>query len=473
MGDGGSLPYPIFSKIVMKKGFVFFLWILCQPALLFAQFGSQQVIATDADGTQSLFVADLDGDNLKDVVSANKFGNSITWYKNLDGQGTFSPAIEISNLSEPKFVVVADLDGDDDMDILATAPFLDALVWYENTDGMGSFDSTHGIYDGTSPGAGAFNMVAADLDGDDDLDIAMASQFDGVSWFENTDGLGNFGSQQQISTGVSVTRTVSAVDIDGDDDLDLVANGSGANSLYWFENLDGMGNFSDKITVANTTTSTSSLFCVDIDGDDDIDIITAMAAADIIAWHENLDGQGNFGSEQIITNQAVFAISVFAADLDNDLDMDVVSGSAVDGKVAWYENLDGQGDFSSQNVITDNLLSTRQVFVADLDNDSDMDVFSASQNDDKLAWYENTTIAGVENHNTLQVQLVPNPVKDVLYIAAEEPITKLTVYDVLGKSILKKEGNSDQIYVSNLPSGLLFVKLESLDGFAIKKVVKK
>ena len=42
---------------------------------------------------------------------------------------------------------------------------------------------------------------------------------------------------------------------------------------------------------------------------------------------------------------------VYAADLDGDGDIDVLSASSYDGKIAWYEN-DGAGQFGSQQVIT-------------------------------------------------------------------------------------------------------------------------
>ncbi|MBX2826562.1 MAG: VCBS repeat-containing protein, partial [Flavobacteriaceae bacterium] len=422
----------------MKKIFIMFLWGLMQCAVMSAQFGSQQIIADDADGTQSLFVADLDGDNLKDVVSANRFGNNVSWYKHMDGQGQFGPAIEISNISEPKKVYVADLDGDSDMDILAISLSSDALLWFENVDGLGSFDVSHGIYDGESVGVGAFSTTVGDLDGDDDLDVILASNFNGLSWFENLDGLGDFGPRQVISEALTANRSVFATDIDGDLDIDLVTNSSGSNNLFWFENIDGLGNFNSGEVVAPTTTYPNDVFGADLDGDNDMDIITATPAADLVAWHENLDGQGTFGPEQVITDQAVFAISVYAADLDNDDDMDVISASANDNKIAWYENLDGEGGFSAQQIISTDVVGPVFVFAADLDNDTDMDVLSASQNDDKLAWYENTTIAGVEDNRALAVRLVPNPVDDLLTIQSREPITRLTVYGVRGEKVMER-----------------------------------
>ena len=42
----------------------------------------------------------------------------------------------------------------------------------------------------------------------------------------------------------------------------------------------------------------------------------------------------------MITTSADFAWSVYATDLDGDGDADVLSASQVDDKIAWYENLD-------------------------------------------------------------------------------------------------------------------------------------
>ena len=97
-----------------------------------------------------------------------------------------------------------------------------------------------------------------------------------------------------------------------------------------------------------------------------------------------------FGTHQIVTTNADGAQSVFAADIDGDGDMDLASASYNDGKIAWYENTDGKGTFGFQQIVTTNTDSAQSVFAADIDGDGDMDLASASAYDDKIAWYENT-----------------------------------------------------------------------------------
>ncbi|MCK6691600.1 MAG: VCBS repeat-containing protein, partial [Thermoanaerobaculia bacterium] len=80
-------------------------------------------------------------------------------------------------------------------------------------------------------------------------------------------------------------------------------------------------------------------------------------------------GQTTFGPQQIIVEPELKGVaSVFAADLDNDGDLDVLSASAGDDKIAWYEN-DGIGNFGLQQVITTNADRAVSVFAADVDND--------------------------------------------------------------------------------------------------------
>ena len=95
-----------------------------------------------------------------------------------------------------------------------------------------------------------------------------------------------------------------------------------------------------------------------------------------------------FGSENVLTTSADSARSVFAIDLDGDGDADILSASEADNKIAWYEN-QGAGVFGGQEVITNIAFGAVCVYAIDLDGDGDADVLSASQDNDMIAWYEN------------------------------------------------------------------------------------
>ena len=132
-----------------------------------------------------------------------------------------------------------------------------------------------------------------------------------------------------------------------------------------------------------------SVYAADLDGDGDQDVLSASLNDHKIAWYENTDGLGTFGHQQVLTKSAYSASSVYATDLDGDGDQDVLSALRGSDEIIWFENTDGFGTFGPQKVITMIANAAVSVYSADLDGDGDTDVLSASQGDDKIAWYEN------------------------------------------------------------------------------------
>ncbi len=190
--------------------------------------------------------------------------------------------------------------------------------------------------------------------------------------------------------------SVFAADIDGDGNIDMLSASAFDNKIAWYRNLDGQGNFGSQQVISIQALSPSAVFAVDIDGDGDVDVLSASYEDNKIAWYENLDGQGGFGNQIIISTEAIAAQSVFAADIDGDGDIDVVSGSGNpnEGKVVWYKNTDGLGSFGSENIISNNVTSIRAVFAADMDGDGDMDVLSGASYSSPIGWYENLDSQG-------------------------------------------------------------------------------
>jgi hypothetical protein len=358
-------------------------------------FSTQRVISTQA--LVSATAADIDGDDDLDVLATMGRENKIVWFENSSGQATFSEEHIIAageGFVSPWFesIDAADLDGDGDLDVLSASPNANQIAWHENTNPLGFVSSQQII---STEAGGVTSVSAADLDGDGDSDVLSASSDDGeIAWYPNTDGQGTFGQQQIISASASMARSSSATDLDGDGDLDVLAV-SAQDSITWLENADGQGTFNQKHTVhAGGAEWVEAIHVADLDGDGDPDVLSAApytgeTTIGKIAWYENLDGQGTFGPQQVISTDLEEAQSVHAADLDGDGDLDVLSASWADDKLAWYENTDGAGCFGPQQILSTEAAGVRSVVAADLDGDDDQDVLSASWADHTIAWYEN------------------------------------------------------------------------------------
>lgn len=416
---------------------------------------------------QSVYSADINNDGNIDIISASLSDNKVAWFKNL-GSGVFQQEIITESLGGASSVFATDMDSDGDIDVVAASRFGNKIVWFENMDGLGNFGSERVIATNIS---GADYVYCIDLDNDGDMDVLSFSAWDKIiAWHENLDGLGNFGPKNIIDSNSSF---IYAADIDNDGDVDLLSASSiGPNgNIAWYENLDGSATFSDKKIIANK--SGDIIKVGDIDNDGDIDVITGFRNK--ISWYENLDGDGNFGNEQVISTSAFGVRDIHVIDLDDDGDLDILSADSDGNRIAWRINLDGQGNFSVRESISEDTDRPLSVFSADIDNDGDLDVLSASSNDDKIAWHENLgeIIIGINQNTSIEFTLYPNPTKDFLTIKSKSPIKQIEVYNVLSQLVLSKSRES-RINISHLKQGMYFCKIINIEGNTkVIKVIKE
>ena len=280
-------------------------------------------------------------------------------------------------------VYATDIDGDGDMDILGASDWDNEITWWENN-GTQSF--TKHTIDGAY--SWATDVYAADMDGDGDIDVLGAAFLaHDITWWEN-DGSQSF-TKHTIDGNFNGARSVYATDMDGDGDIDVLGAAYHDDDITWWEN-DGSQNFT-KHTIAGNFDGSISVYATDMDGDGDIDVLGAANDANDIAWWEN-DGAQGF-TKYTIDGSFNSAISVYATDMDGDGDIDILGAAYTANDIVWWENngVDSIGDkkFTNKHTIIGNYTWVTDVYAEDMDGDGDIDVLGTSRWDNNITWWEN------------------------------------------------------------------------------------
>jgi hypothetical protein len=340
-------------------------------------------ITTTALGAHDVYAIDVDGDGDTDILSASYADDKIVWYEN-NGTQSFTPHTLSSVADVAESVFAADMDNDGDTDVLSASSNDDKIAWYQNN-GNEVF-STITI---TTAADGATSVFAADVDGDGDMDVLSSSTHDDkIAWYKNS-GSGLF-TTHTIDLAADGARRVHAADVNGDGNMDVLSSSSNDDKISWYKN-DGNENFTKSVISAAADVAIR-VYAADVDGDGDTDVLSASIGDDKIAWYENNGGANPTFTAHTITTAADGAHGVYAADIDADGDTDVLSASHGDDKIVWYKNSGGSNPTFSPRTVTTAANGARNVYAADADGDGDLDVLSASSSDHKIAWYENRNL---------------------------------------------------------------------------------
>ncbi len=443
-----------------------------------------------------IHLADIDGDGDLDAISAS---TTIAWYKN-NGNGFFSEQIiiwsgkgrhraEVSwgyeiRVDEATKVSTVDIDGDGDLDLISAFFSENKISWFENK-GFGNFSEEKVI----ARNLGNVNFISpVDIDKDGDIDILstsgwLPSNYDHKLVWHKNNGSGSFSAQNIFVSSIFIApRSAIVGDIDLDGDLDILSAFLGNHpKIAWFEN-DGNNSFFLERIITTEIKSGQNAELADIDGDGDLDVLSASYSDNKIAWYEN-NGSGSFSSQNLISTTAEGARHVYTEDLDNDGDIDVLSTSDLDDKLAWYEN-NGLGDFSNEKILSVNDFLENDICIGDIDNDGDSDILAAFWKDSRIMWYENltnkTTSINNQKENRILYSLSPNPFANFLIIEKEfsnnDKLFQLSLFDVTGRQVQTTtlKDITQQISTTHLANGLYFYQVINAEGQVIAngKVIK-
>jgi hypothetical protein len=463
----------------MKTKLLFTLSIFFAVSGFAQRFGQQQVISTETIKPYLSIPFDIDNDGFIDVLTASAETHELSWYRNLDGMGNFGSENVIDGTSALYLSVeFVDLDTDGDKDILYLRNNPRQAVWVENLDGAGNFGTAQIILEEDF----ITSITPIDMDDDGYQDLIMVlniTSSGGIAWYENLDGQGTFGDKNLLIESNYDYVKILLEDIDNDGELDILATDQvyAQGKIYWYKNM-GNGSYGAEqiiyqflyIQSGGTNITEFQYADINTDGKKDV-IITSVDDNSFINtyWLENLDNQGNFGDLQFLIDNGD---QYLFYDLDHDSDNDMLLWNRYSDKISWKINEDGQGTFGTPNIINAAADFASDAKAADIDGDGWLDIVSASAGNNKLIWYKNNTL-GISENEIVNYRIYPNPTSGLLYIESKLPISKISVFNILGQSIERNQ-NSTQIDLSKVEVGVYLLKIEDRNGDSqTHKIVKQ
>ena len=357
-----------------------------------ASFTDHYLLGTN-DG---FYTIDFDGDQITDFVA--DFGYDLRAYKlNADGTLAFLETMNTFSLNNDHKAGDIDGDGDNDVVTLFENGNTRQVHWYENTDGLGTFGNRQVLFDLPTIAGGSNSdrkgLEVVDMDGDALVDVVtFESRRNGMSWYKNL-GAGGFDVQQIVSEEVPTISAIAVADVDNSGSPDILAVDFFQHEYAWFNNEDGLGAFGDKIRISSYAHFVNHVDYGDVDGDGDVDLVSSSHGDNKVAWYENTDGTGDFSVLQhLVSTTTDGARDIFAVDLDGDEDLDLLVSSYLDAttdeyQLVWFEN-DGAGDYTTEHIFETTEETILRINCADVDDDGDMDVISG-QDRSVLALYRN------------------------------------------------------------------------------------
>lgn len=296
----------------------------------------------------------------------------------------------------PTAVAAGDFNADGAVDV---AWARDAFADFGDPDFTNSVEVSMNLGEGSLDQARGFpaveqstDIATADLDGDDDLDLAVSARDsssvgDRVDLYLN-DGTGDF--THSTAVGGEGPESIELGDLDGDGDVDIVL----PNYWAYDEEDPEAGTVSVLLNNGDATFAPEVRYQVgwrqqdvrvgDVDGDGLVDLVAIREASDGLGDPEvavlvlSGNGDGTFTEDAdpqiiVLPGDCCPGTPTFQlGDLDGDGDLDAATGAISYGHNAVFLN-DGSGVFE---VAIYDLFGSQAVRLADLDDDDDLDLAS-------------------------------------------------------------------------------------------------
>ncbi|TXD80700.1 T9SS type A sorting domain-containing protein [Subsaximicrobium wynnwilliamsii] len=457
-------------------------------------------------------IADINNDNLKDIISfsyEDGYGYEIQYLIN-QGQDKFSRraiALETPNISIRTNVkpLIFDMDNDNLKDIILIGndnDSVDKILWIKNL-GNDSFASVFSLSE-----TGFYiidpdktKMFYGDFDNDNDNDLFLSYQF-----YENVNGV------FQNATSFNTDGSHSAQHIfnsDNNSTINIIATKitivgiDKYMSVKWFK-YDSQGNLTstnnvgyydigDYFSSASSNPNINNFTFIDFDNDGDKDIIYSLSCESLLCAPEfyilKNNGNDSFDNPDTLIPRTSFidegrSTDIEIVDIDNDNDVDIIETSYKENtsydttrsKIHFNDN----GSFNRTETLFSYAVQNKceelkiEISIEDMDNDGVLDLLKCNPYEYLIAGLDiyDSSLSIEENEFESQFNIYPNPTSDYIHIESKFNIALLTVYNQKGQLILENK-NENKINISKLNEGLYFLKIIDKNGYIqTKKIIK-
>ena len=355
--------------------------------------GSFQSPIFTAVGTApvSLAAADVNGDNIQDLITANNTPTNNLSVLIGNGDGTFETAVNYNAGVLPSFVGAADFSGDKIPD-LAVADFTSGTVNILINAGNGT--GTFGAFTSYTVGAGPDSIAVADFNGDKVLDLAVANANSNNVSILIGEGLGTFAANGTLSVN---TKPVSIVagDFNNDGKVDLATLNQTDNNISVMVGF-GTGSFAAATTEDVLFSNSIDMTTADFNADGKLDLAVANVSNNAVIVLQG-NGDATFQTGQAFSTLGQSPAELAVGDFNNDGLLDITTANSASNNVsAILGYAPGAAVTSATNVTTP--ATSYQFTVTYADSRTPINVSTISGS--------NVVVVGGPNNVTLTATLV-------------------------------------------------------------------
>jgi len=374
-------------------------------------FSKHQLVENGADKWWARTHADVNGDGLLDfyVINNNANGGALLWYETVPGFGESKKHIIAETSPDGKKFAAGDLaagdiDNDGDLDVLGpvsagewggTGKPLE-LYWYENPGWKPHKIATFPSF--------VKDFDLEDLNGDGKLDLVATTHYARRLFVYRQDTPDSWVKATEVYV-EHLHEGQHVGDVDGDGDIDVVSTafwfnnpGGDMTGVWSVQSIDPYWNSDDGYEWVHNSTK---IACADIDDDgrDEVFISCSEKFRTRVAWYDLDVACGNRWIKHEIGTNA-FAHTLQVGDMDNDGDLDVLSGNNGDqgfpeaSPVILFLQGEGANDgeiWKQQQLLT--MKGAYNSYLGDVESDGDLDFFRYDGHDGtSYELWENKTI---------------------------------------------------------------------------------